>query len=85
MNETRKCYWWLSFAGADGFRGACIVLGLDFMDAHRETIRLALNPGGEVHGMPLDKARGPNDLLPFVPERLYSKTDIDAIDEAVKW
>lgn len=82
MSEARRCYWWLSFAGVEGFRGGCIVLGSDFLDAHRETIRKKLNPGG---GIPLDKAKEPKDLLPFVPDKLYSKADIDAIDEAEKW
>ena len=84
-NPVSPCYWWLSFADAEGFRGACLVLATDFMDAHRQTIRLGLNPGGEVQGIALDKAKEPKDLLPFVPDKLYSKADIDAIDKAVKW
>ncbi len=78
-------FWWLSFASDSGFLGATIVKGAYFTEAVQEAQRLGVNPGGEVQGMPLAKAKTEADLLPFVPNKLYSKAEIDAIDKAVKW
>jgi hypothetical protein len=44
-------WWWLSFAGEEGFRGACLVWARGFLGAVMETKLRGLNPGGEVQGV----------------------------------
>jgi len=70
----KKGLWWLSFADAlRGFLGVAIVEAHGFIGAIVETLKMDLNPGGEVKGCPL-----PQDFQ--VPEeaknRLLSEEDI---------
>lgn len=53
LTEEQKSplgWWWLSFAGPEGFRGACIVKARGMLGAVAEAHRLGCNPGGEVRG-----------------------------------
>ena len=44
--------WWLSFAGAEGFRGVCIVgPAADIVEAAKLAHLHGCNPGGEVMGV----------------------------------
>lgn len=43
-------WWWLSFAGADGFLGLNIICANSFVDALERSHRLGINPGGSVQG-----------------------------------
>ncbi len=43
-------WYYLSFAGDEGFRGACVVQADDFISAVQETHRRKINPGGQVMG-----------------------------------
>jgi hypothetical protein len=45
-----KTYFWLSFVGDEGFRGACIVEAPDMISAVSMAHRLGCNPGGQVQG-----------------------------------
>lgn len=46
--------WWMSFALDDNKTGyACIVEADTFIGAHRRTIELGINPGGELLGFPI--------------------------------
>lgn len=78
-------FWWLSFADDSGFLGAAIVEGDDMKAAVTNAWKHGVNPGGEVKGMPLERAQSEEDLRPFVKHKLYSKADINAIDQAEKF
>jgi hypothetical protein len=41
-------WYYLSFAGDEGFRGCCIVEAGSIEDAHVESVVRKINPGGEV-------------------------------------
>lgn len=75
--------WWLSFADDTGFLGACIAEGEDMKAAIRDAWAHRINPGGSVKGYQLD--RGREELRPFVIHKLYSKDEINEIDEAVSF
>lgn len=49
-NRPKKMFW-LSFAGEEGFRGACIVHAEEFTEAVMEATLHDCNPHGEVQGM----------------------------------
>lgn len=78
-------WWWISFSCEKGFLGAAIVDGESFTEAIANAWKHEINPGGEAQGMELTKAQRQQDLKPFDPYRLYSKQEIEKIDEAVKW
>jgi hypothetical protein len=61
-------YFWLSFAGEEGFRGAAIVPGATLEDALRVATQCGLNPGGEVAGV-----RVADDLAPWIPASYMGK------------
>ena len=69
---------YLSFAGDEGFRGACMVHGANIDEAILRASELGINPGGEVVSCPID------DLELFVPEkwrdRLLTKQDVADFD-----
>jgi hypothetical protein len=71
--------WWLSFAGEEGFRGACIVEAPSFLLAHMVANFAGANPGGEMRGHEIDPVSAR-----LIPEkwknRLLSRQDIDAFD-----
>jgi hypothetical protein len=46
-------WYYLSFAGEEGFRGACIVEARGMLGAVSRCNVLGINPGGEVMGMPV--------------------------------
>ena len=43
-------WWWLSFADEE-FLGACLVQGDSFILAVGESLRIGINPGGQVVGI----------------------------------
>lgn len=47
--------WWLSFADASGFLGACIVSAASIAQAAQVAHRFGCNPGGEVAGRVIPK------------------------------
>ena len=72
--------WWLSFAAADGFRGAVIVHAEDFTTAVMETNIRQINPHGEVQGVEC-----PDEMAAKIPEhwkyRLLSRSDCEQFDK----
>lgn len=66
-------WWFLTFGGEDGFRGACFVKAFGMIDAIEQSHFLGINPGGNV---------GAGKVSPemSVPEaavkRLLSKDDL---------
>ena len=85
--------WWLSFADAAGFRGACCVeaagdepheIDASFRAAITKANELGINPGGEVKGAALGGAT-PAALAEGGLElnRLYSKAELEAIGDGV--
>lgn len=54
---------YLSYAGDDGFHGACVVQGGDVVEAAAEARRLGISPGGQVLGVPV-----PDDVISRIPE-----------------
>jgi hypothetical protein len=46
-------WWYLSFAGPEGFRGGCFVEGRDLREATMAAHHHGINPGGEVMGFGL--------------------------------
>ena len=77
-------YFWLSFAGDKGFLGATIIESSDIKQAIKKAWKLGVNPGGEVKSLELPHPHEA-DLLPFVPNRLYSKAEIEALGGAMKF
>jgi hypothetical protein len=61
MQEPTR-WWYLSFAGDDGWKGACIVPGKGVITATLMSKRLKANPGGEVLVIPV-----PEDLAESIP------------------
>ena len=73
-------WWWLSFAGKDGFRGVVITRARGFLSAVQKTHDLGINPGGEVQGAELpeeimDSPEGKRHIQ--FADRLLSKQDIE--------
>lgn len=56
---VKRGWWWLSFAGEEGFRGVAVVFADSFLRAVVLTKRLQINPGGEVMGRPLERPPAP--------------------------
>jgi hypothetical protein len=52
INEPHG-WWYLSFAGNEGFRGACIVEARGVLSAVARCHQLGINPHGEVLGIPI--------------------------------
>lgn len=48
-------WWWLSFAGDDGWLGGCVVEGANVMAACERAWEIGCNPGGDVLGFSLDE------------------------------
>lgn len=76
MTDLR--YFWVSFSGDEGFRGACIVAADCFDSALRYTHRIGINPGGAVQSMELEDANAQN-VAPYELNRLYSKAEMEAL------
>lgn len=86
-HSTRWIY--LSFAGSEGFRGACIVRGNNVVEGAREAHRLGINPGGAVLGctLPLrselaaEDVNGHANLALFLrhTNRLMSKQELEEL------
>lgn len=68
-------FWYLSFVKDGHFSGACVVQGDELADAIRTAWRLEINPGGEVLGVPLDKAR--ETILPH--NILFNREQLEAL------
>jgi hypothetical protein len=86
MVDIPRTFFWLSFCDPekpDGqqFLGACIVEASDFISAVTRSHQEGCNPGGEVKGM------GPVDNYPeqYELNRIYSKDEINEIDEAIEF
>ena len=77
---TKWFWFWFSFSGDDGFIGALIIDGVNFMAAHQNSHLLGLNPGGELKSLELEGCKGPDDMGKYEPYRLYTKAEIEAID-----
>jgi hypothetical protein len=56
-------WFYLSFAGEEGFRGACIVEANGILSAVLHCNILGINPGGEVMAIPV-----PEDQVKDIPE-----------------
>ncbi len=77
-------FFWLSFADDSGFLGAAIVEAPNIIAAIQKAWELKINPGGEVKSLELPGATE-DKLLPFVPNYLYSKAEIQALGGAAKF
>lgn len=78
-------WWWLSFAGEEGFRGACIVRARGFLGAVQRAHALEINPGGEVRSTEIP-GWTPTDEEATWTNRLLTLADIEAMPGgAVKW
>lgn len=68
-------WWYLSFAGKEGWRGALVVEARGFISAVTMASLLCLNPGGEVKGFLV-----PPDKLPAkeFTYRLLNKADLES-------
>lgn len=78
-DEPMKNWWWMSFADESGHLGAAIVAGNSFMEAHSESWRHGVNPGGELQSMDLGM-RTLDALKPYEPNRLYTKAEMEELD-----
>lgn len=67
--------WYLSFAGGEGHRGACIVVAPSDMLAHTKVNLLGINPGGEVLFLELPDPR-PDDMAWMELNRLYRRDEL---------
>ena len=77
--RERGPWWWLSFAGTEGFRGACVVGGVhDIVSAVRVAHALGINPGGEVLAVEIPE-RGLGTVEDGEIERLLTKQEAEAI------
>jgi hypothetical protein len=73
-------WWWLSFAGKEGFRGGCLVEAPDMGSAVIQASVLGINPRGEVRG--LGPIPMPEGGFPLPVNRLLQKADIP---DAMSW
>jgi hypothetical protein len=76
-------WWWLSFAGEEGFRGVAIVGPADdILSAVRICYSLGINPGGEVAAFTV-----PEGALPHIPaadrHRLLTEFEARELDRQV--
>ena len=46
-------FWYLSYAGEDGFRGGVILRAFGFVHACQRARDLHITPGGQIHGIPV--------------------------------
>lgn len=72
-------FWYLSFADDErgGFLGGCIVQGNDMKEAHLNSIRLKINPGGEVAGWDVTGMS-----IPYPINTLLTREEMERIDGA---
>jgi len=68
-------WWYLSYAGDDGFHGACIVRGQEIVTAAQEAHRLRISPGGQVLGSEIPDEELPEESF---RERLLTEADVKA-------
>ncbi len=73
--------YWCSFVDDTGFLGACIAEGVDLANALYLAWEHGCNPGGEVAALEIELV----DESPYEMWRLYSRDEINEIDEAVIW
>jgi hypothetical protein len=79
-------FWFLSFAGTEGWRGAAIVQGRGFTEAYLRSRDLGICPGGEVRGIPIVETVPPPP--PEYRNRLLSKDDLRGLaggEEPMEW
>ncbi len=75
---TGKLEWYyLSFAGEEGFRGGCIVKACGPHDAVQQAHRLHINPGGQVVTFAIEC---PEIVKPEHTNRLLSLKDMQDLD-----
>lgn len=65
--------WWLSFAGAEGFRGAVVVDAPSLMAAIDRADAIGCNPGGEVKGVPFPPG---HEEPQYEMDRLYNREEL---------
>lgn len=75
---------WLSFTNDSGFLGACLVRAKDDEDPIQIAWDNKCNPGGEVMGLLIEEKLWDEPGNPYELNRLYSKDEINEIDEVVK-
>ncbi len=69
-------WWYLTYAGVEGWRGAVLVQAPGFISAVVLASHLKINPGGEVRGIPV-----PEDKIP-APEFAYRLLTLDDVERA---
>lgn len=75
-----KQLWYLSFVDEGGFKGACVVAGVDLSDALRTAWKLGINPGGAVMAIPVPEDK--ENLLPL--NRLMSRKELECYGPVVR-
>lgn len=71
--DTSSGWWYLSFAGGDGWLGGCFVSATGIADAVKNAHEAQCNPGGEVAGWgPLDV-----DIKPKFTYRLLTEDEVE--------
>lgn len=67
-------FWYLSYAGEEGFHGVVIVRAFGFIHACQRARDLNINPGGQVMGVPV-----PPDKVPPAKylDKCLSKAELD--------
>jgi hypothetical protein len=75
--ELMESWWYLSFSGEEGFRGATLVRGYDIVSAAMTALFLGCNPGGQILGLPVTNE---NELPPpKFRDRLLSLGDLEQL------
>jgi hypothetical protein len=77
--ERPKNVWWLSFADNDGFRGAVIIHGEDFLTALMECNMRKINPHGECQGAEFSE-EGAQKIPEHWKNRILSHEECEQFD-----
>lgn len=75
--QQPESWWWLSFAGEEGFRGAILTRARGMISAIQKTHEIGINPGGEVKCFPIPHEAEADHPWEQFANRLLSKEEID--------
>lgn len=75
--EGAEGWWYVSFSGAEGFRGAVIVEAYGVATACAVAHGLGINPGGQAVGIPVPPER--MDEIQGCTDRLLPREEIEAL------
>lgn len=72
-------YWFISFADADGFRGATVVEASSPPEALAEAARRGINPGGEAVLIPVLPGDQGDPIMKALTNRLVGSKEMDEL------